>query len=160
VTLWRISSHRRLDGAGGLLAPGRWHTQGSRAVYCAPNPATALVDVLVHIEIEPGDLPDPLQYLEIEAPDVISLETVDVEALGRHWQKDQIATRRAGDEWLRAESTAVLRVLSNLHKAVQDDVIASDEAAHAGAQIVAPPPQVWIPSQQPEALVDALHHNA
>ena len=68
MTLWRISGHRRLDGAGGLLAAGRWHTQGSRIVYCSPNPATALVEVLVHLEVEVSDLPDRLQYLEIEAP--------------------------------------------------------------------------------------------
>src|SRR5580658_6970894 len=67
VTLWRISGHR-LDGAGGLVAAGRWHTQGSRIVYCSPNPATALVEVLVHLEVEVSDLPDRLQYLEIEAP--------------------------------------------------------------------------------------------
>ena len=40
MTLWRISSHRRLDGAGGLLAPGRWHTPGihkDRASCTAPR---------------------------------------------------------------------------------------------------------------------------
>ncbi|MGO4879869.1 MAG: RES family NAD+ phosphorylase [Bryobacteraceae bacterium] len=112
MTLWRISGHRRLDGAGGLLAAGRWHTQGSRIVYCAPNPATALVEVLVHIEIEVGDLPDPLQYLEIDAPDTISMETVDTGALGRHWHNDQTAPRRYGDLWLHAQSAALLRVPS------------------------------------------------
>ena len=81
-------------------------------MYCAPNPATALVEVLVHVEIEAGDLPDPLEYLEIESPDTISTNTVDADALGRHWQKDQVATRRAGDAWLRAGSTALLRVPS------------------------------------------------
>jgi RES domain-containing protein len=112
VTLWRISGHQRLDGAGGLFAPGRWHTQGSRIVYCAPNPATALVEVLVHIEIDAGDLPDPLQYLEIAAADTISTETVDIAVLGRHWRKNHTATRRAGDQWLHAGRTAVLRVPS------------------------------------------------
>jgi RES domain-containing protein len=112
VTLWRISSHRRLDGAGGLLAPGRWHSQGFRVAYCAPNPATALVEVLVHVEIEAGDLPERLQYLEIEAPDAISTATVDLDSLGRHWGSDQMTTRRAGDEWLRGASTALLLVPS------------------------------------------------
>jgi len=112
VTLWRISEHAGLDGSGGLLAPGRWHTQGSRVVYCAPNPATSLVEVLVHIEIDSEDLADPLQYLEIEVPDRISIGTVDVGALGRNWQRNLEATRRAGDEWLRAGRTALLRAPS------------------------------------------------
>ena len=79
-------------------------------MYCAPNPATALVEILVHAEIEAGDLPDALQYLEIEAPDTISIETVDVDALGRHWQKNPVASRLAGDQWLHAGSAALLRV--------------------------------------------------
>jgi putative toxin-antitoxin system antitoxin component (TIGR02293 family) len=68
VTLWRITGHRGLDGAGGLLAPGRWHTQGSRIAYCAPNPATALVEVLVHVEIDAGDLPDRSSTLRSSLP--------------------------------------------------------------------------------------------
>jgi RES domain-containing protein len=112
VTLWRISDHAELDGAGGLLAPGRWHTRGSRVVYCAPNPATSLVEVLVHIEIDSDDLPDRLRYLEIEAPDDISRETVNVDVLGRNWQANLEATRTAGGEWLRSGRTALFRVPS------------------------------------------------
>jgi RES domain-containing protein len=93
VTLWRISDHLKLDG-GGLLAPRRWHTQGWRVVYCAPNPATSLVEVLVHIEVDSDDLSDTLQYLEIEAPDDISTEKVEMDALGRNWQANPKATRR------------------------------------------------------------------
>jgi len=64
------------------------------------NPAKALVEILVQVEMEAGDLPDALQYLEIEAPDTISIETVNLSGLGRRWQKNQVATRRAGDQWL------------------------------------------------------------
>lgn len=86
--------------------------QGSRVVYCAPNPATSLVEVLVHFETDSEDLPDPLQYLEIEAPDLISMGTVNVDALGRNWQRNLEATRRAGDEWLHAGRAALFRVPS------------------------------------------------
>lgn len=101
-----------MDGAGGLRPSARWHTAGRPIVYCAPNPATALVEVLVHIELDVNELPDPLQYLEIEAPDTITTETIDVHTLGRNWQRNQAATRRAGDEWLHAGRTALLRVPS------------------------------------------------
>ncbi|MBI3680362.1 MAG: RES family NAD+ phosphorylase [Acidobacteria bacterium] len=43
MTLWRVTNHVRLDGGGGLRAPGRWHTRGRRIVYCAPDPAAALL---------------------------------------------------------------------------------------------------------------------
>jgi RES domain-containing protein len=112
VTLWRISDYPELDGAGGLLASGRWHTQGSRIVYCAPNPAASLVEVLVHIEIDADDLADPLQYLEIDAPDMLAIE--DADALGPAWRTDLAASRRAGDAWLRAGRSALFRVPSVL----------------------------------------------
>jgi RES domain-containing protein len=101
-----------LDGSGGLRAPGRWHTRGHRIVYCATNPATALLEVLVHAEIDIEDIPVSLRYLEIDAPDSISTETVDVEALPGNWRSNQETTRRTGDEWLRSGRTALLRVPS------------------------------------------------
>ena len=50
VWLWRISNQGTLDGFGGLRAPGRWSLRGSPVVYCAPDPATALLETLVHLE--------------------------------------------------------------------------------------------------------------
>ena len=112
MTLWRISDQLELDGAGGLRASARWHTLGRCIVYCAPNPATALVEVLVHIELDAEELPDALQYLEIEAPDMIFTRTVDVDVLGRNWQTNEVTTRRAGDEWLHSGHTAQLPIPS------------------------------------------------
>src|ERR1039457_6835242 len=45
-----------------------------------------------------------------------------------------------------------------LRDTVKDDLIASGEAAHTRTQIATPSSHVWIPGQQPKALVDALHH--
>jgi RES domain-containing protein len=112
VTIWRISDYPELNGTGGLRSSARWHTAGRPIVYCAPNPATALLEVLVHVEIDIEDFPDELQYLEIDAPDKTSVATVDVDALGRAWQHNEPATRRAGDEWLRSARTALIRVPS------------------------------------------------
>ena len=81
-------------------------------VYCAPNPATSLVEVLVQIETDSSDLPDPLRYLEIEAPDTISTATADVEPLGRNGHTNLPGTRWVGDEWLRSGQAALLRVPS------------------------------------------------
>ncbi len=111
MILWRVSNHVSLDGSGGLRAPGRWHTRGHRIVYCAPNPATALLEILVHAEIDVDDIPVSFRYLEIEA-DSISTETLDVEALPGNWRSNLEASRRAGDEWLRSGRTALLRVPS------------------------------------------------
>ena len=112
MILWRVSNHATLDGGGGLRTPGRWHTRGRRVVYCAPNPATALLEVLVHAEIDMEDLPTTFGYLEIEAPDSVSATTIFVGARARDWRTNLAVTRHAGDEWLRSGQTALLRVPS------------------------------------------------
>ena len=112
MILWRISNHPALDGGGGLRAPGRWHTRGRRIVYCAPNPATALLEVLVHAEIDMEDIPVAFRYLEIDVPDSIPAEAMDPAALPSNWRTNLEATRQAGDEWLHSGRTALLRVPS------------------------------------------------
>jgi RES domain-containing protein len=112
MILWRVSNYSTLDGGGGLTAPGRWHTAGRRIVYCAPNPATALLEVLAHTEIDLENMPLNYRYLEIEAPDALALEELDTRAFPRNWPTDLEATRRAGDEWLHSARTALLRVPS------------------------------------------------
>jgi len=112
MILWRISNHSTLDGAGGLSAPGRWHSVGQRIVYCALNPATALLEVLVHAKIDIEDVPVNFRYLEIDAPDTVAMEAMDTRALGESWRTDLTTTRRAGDQWLRSARTALLQVPS------------------------------------------------
>lgn len=110
MILWRISNHLNLDGGGGFRASQRWHTRGRPIVYCAPNPATALLEILVHAEIDVEDLPVRYQFLKIEMPDGVSSERVDVAGLPPGWQDDLLVTRRIGDTWLRSRSTALLEV--------------------------------------------------
>ncbi len=112
MIVWRISNHITLDGVGGLKASARWHTRGRPIVYCAPNPATALLEVLVHAEVEPADLPVGYRYLKIRLPDDVEVEPVAPNDLPAGWRQDVAATRAAGDGWLRAERSPVLVVPS------------------------------------------------
>jgi RES domain-containing protein len=136
VSLWRISNHATLDGGGGLRAHGRWHTRGRRILYCAANPATALLEMLVHAEIDVEDLPVTFHYLEIEVPDSVSDETVDVGTLGRNWRTDVASTRRAGDEWLDSGRTALLRVPSVIVPATLNTLINPQHQFSAQIRIV------------------------
>lgn len=130
MTLWRVSNHASLDGTGGLRASGRWHNRGKRIVYCAPNPATALLEILVHAEIDIQDIPATIRYLEIEAPDTIGVESLDVSAGGARWQQEK--SRRAGDEWLSSKRSALLRVASVIVPATWNILInpAHSESRH------------------------------
>jgi RES domain-containing protein len=110
--LWRISNHATLDGRGGLLAPARWHTEGRAIVYFAESAAGAMVEVLVHLELGSDAMPPDYRLLKAEAPDDLSLRSLDVTHLARHWPKDPLTTRTVGDEWLASAATALLRVPS------------------------------------------------
>jgi RES domain-containing protein len=110
MIVWRISNHAALDGLGGLKASARWHTKGRRIVYCAPNPATALLEMLVQNELDPGNFPLSYKLLKIEIPDAISCEEVASANLSSDWKQRPDLTRRIGDDWLRAAKTALLAV--------------------------------------------------
>jgi RES domain-containing protein len=109
MRLWRISNHASLSGDGGLHASGRWHTRGRRVVYLADHPASALLEVMVHLEVDAEDLPRDYQLLAVEVPDGISAAFI---GLPDGWRDDIASTRALGDAWLREGSSALLRVPS------------------------------------------------
>jgi len=112
VLFWRISNHLSLAGDGASRAPGRWHTRGRRVVYCAQNPAAALLEILVHFEIDIQDLPLRYRLLKIEAPDDVRIERVTVDQLPADWPARIELTSALGDGWLSKGSAALLSVPS------------------------------------------------
>ena len=110
--LWRISNHLSLAGEGALHTPGRWHSRGRRVVYCAQSPAAALLEILVHFEIDIQDLPARYRLLKIEAPDDVQVESVSVNRLPIDWPARTEVTRGLGDGWLTKGSAALLTVPS------------------------------------------------
>jgi RES domain-containing protein len=111
--LWRISNHADLKGRGGLRAGGRWHTKGRAVVYCAEEPTGALLEALVHIEVESlQDLPKTYQLLRIAFPRNVAVEEVALAALPSDWKRRTLLTRSIGDAWLTARRSAALRVPS------------------------------------------------
>lgn len=102
--------YRRCDGVA-----GRWHSRGAPIVYLAEDPALALVENLVHLEIDPDDLPDTYQLIEVDLPDDVETEELDAGKLTKtnaNWRTDLFFTRSQGDEWLGSGRTALLRVPS------------------------------------------------
>lgn len=112
MKLWRISNYDDLLGIGGERAPGRWHNKGIPIVYLADSSALALLEVLVHFEMEPSEAPVSYQLLEVEMSDRVSVLQLDGDALHKGWQNQYDLTRAIGDEWLSAQASALLRVPS------------------------------------------------
>ncbi len=93
---------------------GRWHTKGHPIVDCTLNPATALLETLVHMEIDAEDRPDRFQVLRIEGPDTLSLEKIEAGALSASWAEDIPFTQSVGDGWLSEGRSLLLQVPSVL----------------------------------------------
>ena len=114
VTLWRVSNYATLDGVGGTYVGGRWHTKGHPIVYCSEDPSTALLETLVHIEIDSEDRPQTFQVLKIQSSASLTVERVNVKKLSSDWRTSLAPTRSIGDDWLRSLKSLLLEVPSVL----------------------------------------------
>jgi RES domain-containing protein len=115
VKLWRISNHQDLSGEGGLKTSGRWHEKGRHVVYATDHPASALLEAMVHLEIDFEDLPATYQLLQIELPDDVAVENVsaaDLEKISPDWKRDVKITRGLLKVWFDQRRTAVVAVPS------------------------------------------------
>jgi RES domain-containing protein len=110
--LWRISNHATLDGRGGLLASARWHSKGRPVVYLATSPAGAVLEALVHLELNIADLPESYRLLKAEAPENLRRSRIAAESLPAGWETDENVSRAGGDEWLAEGTSAILEVPS------------------------------------------------
>ena len=112
MQLWRISNYADLSGMGGVRFPGRWHSKGRPILYTAEHPAGALTEFLVHMDVE--DIPQRFQLLTIAVPEEKPLPAVNPADLPTNWTTNLAVTRAAGDRWLHAGASLLLRVPSAL----------------------------------------------
>jgi len=112
MRLWRISDFTDLSGVGGLYASGRWHTRGRHIVYLADHPASALLEVLVRLEVAAADMPSIYRLLAIDVPDEIVVSAEGVGDRPDGWQDNFAWSRGIGDSWLIGGRSGLLRVPS------------------------------------------------
>jgi len=110
-TLWRISDHVDLEGLGGRKFSSRWTSLGRRVVYLAESPAGALLEVLVHFDLDGEDIPASYTLLQVSIPEETSFRSLDPPT-GAEWRGNQEMTRRIGDGWLASLETPIARVPS------------------------------------------------
>ena len=124
MIVWRISNYLDLSGQGGLRAPARWHHAGAPIVYTASSPASALLEVLVHLELnELKNLPDSYQLLRIDVPDSLAILKIEEANLEPDWRTLLRLTRTHGDNWLRESGSALLSVPSAIVPHTQNYLI-------------------------------------
>jgi RES domain-containing protein len=71
LVAWRLDQARHAatwdSGEGAYLVGGRWNTRGVRAVYCSIDPATAILELAVHIGFKALDtVPHVLTAIDVE----------------------------------------------------------------------------------------------
>ena len=111
MILWRLSRFPSLDGIGGVRASARWHNKGRPVIYAATSPAGALIEVLVHLDIEPGEMPDGYRLLGVNVPDA-QVKAAWVPKLPKDWRDNVPATRKIGSTWLAGGKTLLCTVPS------------------------------------------------
>ena len=84
---------------------------GHRIVYLAESPAGAMVEVLVHLELEEDELPLSYTLLRVRVPEELAIEEIRVPE-GDAWKTDLDLSRQLGDAWLVRGATALARVPS------------------------------------------------
>jgi RES domain-containing protein len=98
----------KLDGKGAEQKGGRWNTPGRPVVYTSAHLSLAILEVLVHLEVDFEDLPEDYVSVEIDIPDGVKTTIAD-----SNFDTHSItATRDRGDNWLSSAPSAVLNVPS------------------------------------------------
>ena len=111
-TLWRISAYPDLSGRGGVLASGRWHSAGKPVVYLADSPSSAMLETLVHLEMDFEDLPDTYRLLKVGIPKAASIDQESAQRMPVGWHADRALTQSIGDRWLEEGESLLLEVPS------------------------------------------------
>lgn len=111
MELWRISRFPDLSGIGGTLYPGRWHTAGRPVVYLADSAGGAMLETLVHLQVQHDEVPSGYQALLVDVPEDISIAQISPPV---DWESSLQTTQALGDTWLQGTSAALAQVPSAL----------------------------------------------
>lgn len=133
MIVWRLEKQKFVDsalkGLGAARSPGRWNRHGEQVVYCGQNPSLALLEILVHNEIDFEDLP-PYKLLAIDAPGRSmarqdTLPDLDVECT------------QIGSDWLKQRNALLLRLPSVILPQEWNYVINPNHPAISQVQVAA-----------------------
>lgn len=107
----RIHADSAFDGGGARRYGGRFNSPGFPVVYCADSLALALLEVMVHVPTYKAL--EGLVSFRITFPEDI-VETITSKRLPKNWRATPAprSTKLLGDEWIRSQRSAILRVPS------------------------------------------------
>lgn len=136
---YRIGSRRYelFDGGGAASSDlSRWNSRGRRVIYAAEHYATAVLETLA--KLNSVKLPASLVYIEIEIPDDVSVERVDLKRVKGWDAEDRRASQAFGDRWHEDRRTAVLIVPSLAAPGVEWNVAINQDHPETARMKVSP----------------------
>lgn len=122
LVFWRLDEARFRStwnsGEGSYLVGGRWSSRGTRAVYAALDPATAILEVAVHKTFEALDIvPHVLTCARITDPTTSHIvKTADVP--NKNWLKPgpvSVGQQAFGDALLRVHAFVLIPSVVSSH---------------------------------------------
>ena len=114
IRAWHILKTKHithaLDGEGSRLHGGRWNSRDFRVVYASQSLALAVLEILVHLQ-SIGPLAAYVSY-ELNFDERLLEDVPD--KLPANWRTFPAPPKlqQLGDDWIRSDSSAVLRVPS------------------------------------------------
>lgn len=111
-TCFRATRRRYADlaGEGARLVGGRWNSPGRAAVYLAEAAALAVLETLVHLDLNPGTIPDDYVIMEVDCT-ALSNTPNWLEA-GPDFPPADEACKAMGDDFLSSGRALAARVPS------------------------------------------------
>lgn len=118
AAVWRIAveapayTANDLSGTGAKVTGGRWNSKGTSLVYCATNIALATLETVHYLQT--GGLPYNRFLVRIDIPDAVWDTRQILAPLPGGWDAIPagLASRTAGDAWIRSGASALLLVPS------------------------------------------------
>jgi RES domain-containing protein len=108
----RRYAKQAFNGEGARLAGGRWNSPGQRAVYLSGTLSLAAMETFVHLGEDAARI--AYVYFEVAIPDTVAITTLTRSPKGWRNEPPDNASMNAGDQWIKAGKTALLKIPSAL----------------------------------------------
>ncbi len=117
VRLWRLVKKKyataAFTGGGAFRHGGRWNSRGHYMVYASEHLSLALLEWIIHLDPS-RRIPELVAIsIDVSAADINSVKLTTIKASSSiqfPWSLSD--TREKGDDWVKAASSAILRVPS------------------------------------------------
>lgn len=114
-----------LSGTGAKITGGRWNPKGFPVLYCASTSSLAILEKLVHVDLDL--LPDDLYIAELEIPEN-SIKELTIKDLPKDWNKypapDKL--KLLGKNWIMENKYLILLVPSAVNPNEMNYIINGD----------------------------------